>query len=349
MKLDELIAFNEELAALSRAGLPLDRALLRTTHDVPGTRGPLARDVGERLQQGCPLSTALEQAQGIPPLYAAAVAAGERSGHLTAVLERLSATLGLLRDLRHTVFLSLCYPVFVSLLAILLCAFFLPIHMKPLEEALDFHNISANDWLDHWFLIVGRYAAWLAILPPVLFGVVGWWRTTSRRAEILQGPAALRGFGWLPGGAAMVRDAQMAAFTEFLSLLVQQNVPLTEALPLAAEATDGKGLRRDAMSLQKYLDAGQQSFWRSQGRNGISPLVSWVLQSTKNPTRLANLLQHISQSHIRQLHARCAWLRTLLPTAGTLGLAVVTAAIAIFFYAVPWTTFLYRLGHGAAQ
>ncbi len=75
--LDQLLALNEEIAALVRAGIPLDRGLLEAGRDVRGRLGRIAGVLGRRLNRGEDLVSALEAEKGsIPPLYRAVVEAG---------------------------------------------------------------------------------------------------------------------------------------------------------------------------------------------------------------------------------------------------------------------------------
>ena len=79
--LDQLLALNEEIAALVRAGLPLGRGLLEAGRDVRGRLGRIAGVLGRRMNRGEGLAEALEaERRAIPPLYRAVVEAGARAG-----------------------------------------------------------------------------------------------------------------------------------------------------------------------------------------------------------------------------------------------------------------------------
>ena len=89
--LDQLLALNDEIAALVRAGLPLERGLLEAGRDVRGRLGRIAGVLGRRLNRGESLAEALEaERRAIPPLYRAVVEAGARAGRLPAALEGMA-------------------------------------------------------------------------------------------------------------------------------------------------------------------------------------------------------------------------------------------------------------------
>src|SRR5437868_6192649 len=89
--MDQLLALNEEIAALVRAGIPLDRGLLEAGQDVRGRLGRIASALGRRVGRGESLVEALEgERQAIPPLYRAVVEAGTRAGRLPVALEGMA-------------------------------------------------------------------------------------------------------------------------------------------------------------------------------------------------------------------------------------------------------------------
>ena len=76
--LDQLAALNDEMAALARAGVPLDRGLLHVGGDLPGRLGRITRDIGQRLEQGETIEQVLSD-ESLPTAYRAVVAAGRES------------------------------------------------------------------------------------------------------------------------------------------------------------------------------------------------------------------------------------------------------------------------------
>jgi type II secretory pathway component PulF len=123
LSLDQFIALNEEMAALTRAGVPLHRGLLDLGRDLPGGLGAMASKIGRRLEQGEPLEAIIaDESHRFPPLYRAVMLAGIRSGNLAAALEGLAATARRAAEMRRMVAVAMLYPVFVLLTAIVLFA-----------------------------------------------------------------------------------------------------------------------------------------------------------------------------------------------------------------------------------
>ena len=91
--IEQLIALNDEITALVRAGVPLERGLVVAGADIKGRLGQIAGALGNRMSRGENLVQALDgEKKTIPPLYRAVVEAGARSGRLPVALEGLRAT-----------------------------------------------------------------------------------------------------------------------------------------------------------------------------------------------------------------------------------------------------------------
>src|SRR5436309_2247221 len=91
LSLDHLIALNDEIAALARAGLPLERGLREVGRDLSGNLSAVMKRLSGRMEQGASLSEALAtERDHFPPVYLAVVEAGLRAGRLPSALESLA-------------------------------------------------------------------------------------------------------------------------------------------------------------------------------------------------------------------------------------------------------------------
>src|SRR5437763_724442 len=118
ISMEQLLALNEEIAALVRAGIPLDRGLLEAGRDVRGRLGRIAGALGRRLGRGESLVEALHaEERAIPPLYRAVVEAGARAGRLPVALEGMARYVRGYAEARTAIGLALWYPLLVLSLA----------------------------------------------------------------------------------------------------------------------------------------------------------------------------------------------------------------------------------------
>jgi general secretion pathway protein F len=118
LSLAQLVALNMEIAALSRAGLPLEQGLRTTGEDFSGKLRSAMLGLSRRMESGASLTDALAvEGKSFPPIYRAVVHAGVRAGRLPAALESLAAFIRGYVDARRAVGAALAYPLVVVSLA----------------------------------------------------------------------------------------------------------------------------------------------------------------------------------------------------------------------------------------
>ena len=167
LSLEQLIALNDEMSALVRAGVPLDRGLVDISEEMPGRIGKLAAQIGQRLRRGESLAQILaSDEQVFPPVWRAVVEAGLRSGRLTAALEGLSTTARRVAELRRAVLVAWIYPLTVMALAYGLFVFVVTTLSPVMLYALEDLTGRSNPILAA-IVRLGESAAWWALPVPV--------------------------------------------------------------------------------------------------------------------------------------------------------------------------------------
>ncbi|HEX8200909.1 MAG TPA: type II secretion system F family protein, partial [Isosphaeraceae bacterium] len=197
--LEDLIALNDEIAALVRAGVPLERGLRDVGGALRGRLGAIAQTLGERMSRGESLAQALDAERGwIPRVYRAVVEAGLRGGRLAAALEGLAGFARRVVELRKAIGLALIYPVLVMMVAYALFVGFVVVIAPRFVEALRSFQIAGPSPA-YALARLGETAPYWAPVGPVLLLLlaVGWVR--SGRASLLE-PGGAGGFlGRIPG------------------------------------------------------------------------------------------------------------------------------------------------------
>src|SRR4051794_29567316 len=125
MKTEDLIALNEEIAGMARAGLPLDQGLSALAREMG--RGELQRvteALAVDLRAGQTLPEALERQSGrVPPFYAGLVSAGVKTGRIAEVLATLTTYARTVANVRAILADAFFYPAIVMVFALGLFAF----------------------------------------------------------------------------------------------------------------------------------------------------------------------------------------------------------------------------------
>jgi len=343
MTIDDLIALNEEIAAMVRAGVPLDRGLLATGRDMPGTLGRLTTAVAVELGRGATLREAIESDRAtLPGVYRAVVDAGLRSGRLAAALESVAGYLRRLAESRREITAALIYPVLVVILAWCV-GYGLFTWVMPRMHAMLTDATYGHSPLTQWLPVVAQAWYWLGAIPIVLVIFAGWIWYGAGRAALSgnQMPAAL--LGWMPWTGQMIRASRTAAFADVLALLVENEVPLDQSVVLAAETTGQPGMIRSAQSLAARLAAGQPLDREQLRELAIPPMLGWMIASGLRHGALHTALRHAAKTYHRRAAHAAEVARIFLPVLFTLsigGLAVAIAALGLF---LPYISMMHEL------
>lgn len=238
----QVLRFTQQLSTLLAAGQPLDRALgiLIELPETAAARGILGR-VRDAVRGGAPLSAALDQQHGVfSRLYINMVRAGEAGGSLQSSLARLAEYLERSQALRARLINALIYPAIlvamVSLAILFLLGYVVP-QFQAIYEGMDADLpgltrvvLFLGDLVrGYWWLLVGAVVG------------VAWW--IERR---LRDPVARRSLdawlltAWLFG--PLVARAETARLARTLGTLVQNGVPLLQALSIARNVLSNRVL-----------------------------------------------------------------------------------------------------------
>jgi type II secretory pathway component PulF len=151
---------------------------------------------------------------------------------------------------------------------------------------------------------------WIPPLALVLL-VTLWWLLT-RRAVVLGTGSTGRLVEWIPFAGRAVRDARMASLSEILGLLVEHDVPLSQAVVLAAECTTDRRLVRGARELAGSLEAGGTGP-SAQPLPGFPPLLAWLVSSGGRQQTFVTVARHVADTYRRRIVRESSWLRDYLP------------------------------------
>jgi general secretion pathway protein F len=342
LTLDQLAALSDEIAALARAGVPLDRGLIELSRDLPGRVGRLAGELGQRLEAGQPLELAVTErlSASLPPVYRAVIVAGIRSGHLPAALEAAAQTARRVSDARWTSGLSLIYPLFMLMAAWGLFLFAVAKLMPVMAKMMIDVGLPAEQF-QATVTQLGATQEWWGNLVPLLAAlwlVLAWYR--SGRAV---GQIALP--GWLGCGAIATirriqRASRMASLADLLALLVRHEVPLPEAIELATAAVGPKSLAAGGQTLAEQLRHGESI---PQPPAGFPPLLAWTITAGQSPAQLSRTLVRTAEIYREEQSRRSQWLAIYVPLVLTLGVGGCVTFVFAALTLGPWILIMYRL------
>jgi len=241
----EFLVFNQEMATLLKAGMPLVQSLdlLRRRVTTPLFRTVLD-DVHERVRAGAALSDAFG-AHGalVPSIYTASLVAGERSGNLDSVLRRYVEYTKIIATVKRKTVSALVYPAILVSLALALVSI---IVLKVVPAFSDFYAsfgselplvtrviVAISDALrEHWLLIL------LGIVGAVV-AFVAWLRQPGQKARF---DRVMLGIPMLGEIARKFATSQMA---RTLATLLGGGLPLVNAIDIASKSVGNQFMARE--------------------------------------------------------------------------------------------------------
>ncbi len=328
--LEQLIALNEEIAALVRVGVPLGQGLQRLGRDMPGRLGEVAQTLAERVNRGENLCAILEaNPQTFPSAYRAVVAAGLRTGRLARALELLTETAEHLAEAHRIVVAAFVYPLMVFLLAWGLFVFFVLKIAPVVAIALSEFEAPGRAFFAHLASWGSTAAWWGPAIPGAVLVSAGAWAFFCRRAMSLEPRAAGLLLGWLPWTRRMLHYFRIAVFSEMLGLLVENDVPLDAAVVLAAESVGSARSMRASRTMAGSLQRGD-SLTDFSDDAGLPPLVSWLLATGQAQGGLLSALRQSTGFYYRRAKYQAEAARLLVPIV----VSIVVAGGVTFAYAL---------------
>jgi general secretion pathway protein F len=320
LTIDELIALNDEIRGLVRAGIPLDHGLRLLGSDLPGRLGQLALSISESLERGESLTHVIDDPRhGLPRLYRSVVAAGLQSGRLAVALEGLSTTARQAAELRRTVIVSMIYPTFLIYLASGLLSF-VALKTAPLMvRVYDQFGFALPTWYARIQLGLREAPLVLLLFWMAMIALLAVWLFWSGRATAIRA----NGLG-IPSIARLKKLGRLATFSRVMALLIEHDVPLHEALRLAAESSGDRRLRIAGNTLIGDLQRGADRVTMSKS---LPPLLAWQITNTRDHAQLARNLHLAADGYHRRAMRMGEWLSVYLPIlfAGVFGGAIALA------------------------
>src|SRR5437763_7623530 len=339
--LEQLTALSDEIGALARAGVPLDRGLRELSRERPGRLGRLAGEMSRRLEAGGSLEQVVgDLGSALPPAYRCVVEAGVRAGRLPVAMEGISQTARRIGQLRNSIYLSLLYPLMVLLVTWSLSVFVLT-KIGPVLSRMLVEFDVAGPWVIDVYDAAARHSTWAGPLIPLAFAVwLAWaWYRCGRIAEGRE-LHPLLAFGAVGTLARLQRASRLASLADLLSLLVKNQVPLPEAVEMASAAVGSARLARGGKQVAEQLRHGQVI---EKPPAGFPPMLAWTITSGQPELRLIRALTRAAGVYRDEGARRSQWLTIYIPLFATIGVCGGLVCLYALVTLGPWIALMRRI------
>lgn len=308
----ELALLTRQLATLARSGIPLDEATATVARQSIKPRvKKLLLGVRAKILEGHTLADGLRDYPHIfTEMYCATVAAGEQSGHLDVVLERLADYSEQRQQLQQRLKLALIYPVILTVMSILvvggLLTYVVPEVVKVFSDTgqqlpgLTVALIAVSEFMQDWFVY---------LLLAALFGFIIF-------KKLLQQAAFKKRYHQfllkLPILGNVVLGGNSAQFARTLSILAASGVPILEAMRIAVKVMDNIPMREAVEDASQQVSEGSSLSATLEKSGYFNPMLINLIASGEATGQLEQMLERAAMNQERELETTMAMLMGLL-------------------------------------
>ena len=325
----DLALLTRQLATLTTSGLPLEEALLAVSEQNENPRAKsIMLGVRSRVMEGHTLADGLaEFPAAFPEIYRATVAAGEQSGHLDAVLERLAEFTESRQALQQQVRNALIYPIALVVTAVGIISFMLAYVVPKVVYIFENYGqelplltrimIASSDFLrEQWIWLI------IAIIAAV-FGL----------RKLLQQPGPKRRYhGFLlrvPIVAKLTRGINTARFTQTLSILAGSGVPILESLRIAAQVVVNVPMREAVQEASLRIREGAAISKSLAASKLFPPMTTHLIASGESSGRLEEMLSRAASNQEREVDGLISTLLGIMQPLLVIVMAVIVLLIVL--------------------
>ena len=328
----EFILFNQELATLLKAGLPLVESLdiLRRRVDNPAFRSTLD-DVHERVRGGDALSAAFAaQRPPLPGVYIASLTAGEKSGSLESVIRRYVDHARLLAAVRRKTLSALIYPAVLLALSLIVVAIIvlqvvpafagfydgfgaeLPLATRTIVAASDFARAALP--------------AMLALLAAAAAAVWAWRRRPGAGLPLDRLLLRLPGLG---GVASRFATSQLA---RTLATLLRGGIPLVDALDVAGRSIGNRHMAGQLEVVAREVREGRSLTSAMDDRRVFPPVVIRMVEVGESTGALREMLDSVADFYDEEIETTLGRFMTLIEPVLLIVMGIVIAGMLFALY-----------------
>jgi general secretion pathway protein F len=299
----DLALITRQLATLVHSGLALEEALRAISEQTEKARlKSLLLAVRSRVLEGHSLAEGLGDFPNVfPTVYRATVEAGEQSGHLDLVLERLAEYTENRQYLRQKTLLALFYPALLSIVAILVVVGLIA-YVVPQVVQVFAHIHQDLPWLTRALITVSDFlrdwGGWLLLFLIVM--AIG-----IRYSLHFEKPLTLfhRLLLHTPLISRLERGMNVARFTRTLSILTESGVPMLEGLHITARVVSNNPIRQAILEATNKVREGSSLHAALAQSRLFPPMTLHLIMSGEASGNLENMLERAAIMQERELES----------------------------------------------
>jgi general secretion pathway protein F len=308
----DLAMLTRQLATLLRSGLPLEETLQAVAEQTEKPRVQrIILGVRSKVVEGHPLADGLRDfPQAFPEIYRATVSAGEQSGKLDQVLERLSDYTESRQVMGQQVSNALVYPIVLLVLSFGIVSFLLAYVVPQVVAVFQSSNqelpvatrilIGMSDGIRHYWV----YG--LIVMGAVVWGFMRWLKAPEARLRFDR--FLLR----LPVAGRLIRGLNTGRFSRTFSILTASAVPVLEALRISAEVVTNMPMKQAVEEAALRVREGAPIGRSLAARKLFPPMMIHLISSGESSGELEKMLERAATNQEREMDGLLSNMTNLL-------------------------------------
>ncbi len=332
IKMSEFLLFNQEFAALIRAGLPILASLdiLIERRKNPVFHKALA-DIRDRVRGGASLSEAFDaQGEMFPKIYSSTLASGERSGEVATMLHRFIAYQKTMGALRRKMISALIYPAVLMMLALVVVGILL---FFAVPKFVDFYADFGADLPLITKLLIGtsemmtNHALLMVVSTlAVAFAIRTWAQTDTGRVALDRFKVKLPIIGGIFHRFAVTR------FVRTLSTLTAGGIPAVTALGISSRAVGNRAFELRLIEVERKVREGS-SIWQSLDETHLfSDIAIEMTRVGEQTGALHEMLENISEFYDEEIETKLGTVMALVEPLMLIGMGIIIAFMLLAIY-----------------
>lgn len=301
VKLDDLLIFSRQMHALTKAGIPIIRALLGLAENTGSVRLKKALfDVASQLERGKTLSAAMmAHPEVFNKLLASIVHVGENTGKLDEAFIQIIDYFEKEQETRKQIKQATGYPKMV-LIAITAALFLLNIKVIPVFANMFAKFGNELPWTTRALLassefFVNYWAHIIIVMVGIMVGMKQYFKTEEGQ------------YKWdryqlkMPIIGSILERAVLGRFARSFAMMLKSGVPLTSALTLVSDAVDNVYMAKKILGMRQSIERGDSLLRASNRSEMFTPLVLQMIAVGEETGQVEDLLGEVANYYEREV------------------------------------------------
>lgn len=318
-----------QIATLVSAGQPVESAYYAVSRQTPKNRTKrVLLSVRAKVLEGFPLSEALKEFPRIfDSMYCASVHAGEQSGLLDVVMERLADYLEARQDIQRKTSQALIYPILLSVVVFALVALLLTFVVPQIVQVFEGFD-QELPLITQWLIAISDFSkAYGLHLLIGLAAIILLYRQLLKIAwfSLLRDRILLA----IPFVRYLVKLSNTARFTRTMSILVSSGVTALDSIRISAEVILSQPMKSSVVSAADRVREGEHISDALEQTGYFSPIVLQLIEIGESSGKLGEMLERSAKAEENEFTGITAIFIGLFEPAMILVMGLVVLAIVL--------------------